>query len=342
MAFCHQCGAPVTPTAFCPKCGAERRHPPEASSPAANSPVPAAEAPAARRVEKDVVASPAVPAPQGDTVALGKPSRPDRHLRVVAAVVVGVLVVLGAVLLNGHVGGSGHQNHQALAAPSPVGPSSLSTPSSVSSDNTSTPPTASAPAAAAPAHADYPASLLAMDETGVLPIYGGPSLTAFDRSGSGRAFQKVTVICTGYGDAYKALGASSRLWDYTSVGWLSDQVVQTGLSVPAAPACEGNVASPTPSTQMPSKTLGPFPVVSDGPLSVRTQPDLGSTALREIQSGDLVLRSCSTPMATKVVPPSHLASAGGNAYWDRLQSDGGWIPDSYLDTGTGGATAPRC
>jgi len=150
MAFCHQCGAPVTPTAFCPKCGAERRHPPEASSPAANSPVPAAETPAARRVEKDLVASPAVPAPQGETVVLGKPSQPDRHLRVVAAVVVVVLVVLGAVLLNGHVGGSGHQNHQALAALSPVGPSSLATPSSVSSDNTSTRPTASAPAVAAP------------------------------------------------------------------------------------------------------------------------------------------------------------------------------------------------
>ncbi len=93
---------------------------------------------------------------------------------------------------------------------------------------------------------------------------------------------------------------------------------------------------------MPSKTLGPFPVVADGPLSVHTQPDMGSPALREIDSGELVLRSCSTPTATRVAPPSHLSSAGGNAYWDRLQSGGGWIPDSYVDTGTGGAAAPRC
>jgi hypothetical protein len=111
--------------------------------------------------------------------------------------------------------------------------------------------------------------------------------------------------------------------------------------VPAAPACEGNVTSPTPSSQMPSKTLGPFPVVADGPLSVRSQPNSGSTAVREIHNGDLVLRSCSTPTSARVVPPTHLTSAGGNAYWDRLQG-GGWVPDSNVDSGTGGDAAPRC
>ncbi len=341
MAYCHQCGVAVTATAFCPKCGAARRQPPDAAIRPAELPATVTQTPATRQVEHDLVTSPGVPVAPADTLAAPKPSRPHRHLRVLAAGAVGVLVlvVLAGVLLNRHVGGKANQSHNAVAGASPSSPS---TPSSPSSNDISTTPTAAAPAPAAPTHSGYPASLLAMDETGALPIYGGPSSSAFDHTGTGRALQKVTVTCTGYGDPFTALGASSRLWDYINVGWLSDQVVQTGLSVPAVPACEGNVTSPTPSTQMPSKTLGPFPVVADGPLSVHTQPDMGSPALREIHSGDLVLRSCSTPTATRVAPPSHLASAGGNAYWDRLQSGGGWIPDSYVDTGTGGAAAPRC
>ncbi len=58
MAYCHQCGAAVTPTNLCPKCGAARRQPHDDAAGSADSTAPEPQAPATPEVVDPTIASP--------------------------------------------------------------------------------------------------------------------------------------------------------------------------------------------------------------------------------------------------------------------------------------------
>jgi hypothetical protein len=84
-----------------------------------------------------------------------------------------------------------------------------------------------------------------------------------------------------------------------------------------------------------------FPV--GGEVAVTVAPRSGATSLGTLDKGDYVRLRCSRE-ASYVSPPAALASAGGNNSWNKARTrfGVGWIPDSYVDSGTHGSAASAC
>jgi hypothetical protein len=229
----------------------------------------------------------------------------------------------------------------ATAGPASTTATRTATPTPVSKAGSAPGPITSA--AQPPVSKGTPAVLIAQDGSQDLAAYAGPSNRAFDALTSAFAGQSVTVLCTAYGEAVKANGGTGRLWDYTSEGWFSDQVVQTGQSAGVQPGCLGDTAHPTVGVMPPDRNHGPFAVISDDQVVVRASPDTASRAITRFGSGSLVLVRCSRATGTRVAPPTRLAYAGGNDHWDRIDSPAsGWIPDSFVISSTVGSAASAC
>jgi len=196
-----------------------------------------------------------------------------------------------------------------------------------------------------PQQAGYLASLLLLDGTGT--VYAGPSSSAYDRVRAGRADQQVTVLCVSYGDRFWALGSNGRRWDFTSLGWLPDRLVRADGAGLASVSCRGNSMSPARSAERgaapSSPSLGPCAVLADGQLAVRSGPAEGDVAVGVLRSGDLVHLVCAQRLGATVAPPSRLGSTGGNDQWDRIDTPvAGWVPDSYVASGSNGSSASAC
>jgi serine/threonine protein kinase len=217
--------------------------------------------------------------------------------------------------------------------PSPLPASTFAAPA----PDVSTPP--SGPPTAVPASVPV---LAANGQTSV-QTWNGPSTTAavFGPRGTVTAGSRVAVICSAYGEPVALNGATARLWDYTTAGWLNDQLLQTNSPDPVVPGCLGNVRSPSAGSAPPRRDLGPFPIISDAGLAVRGAPAPSAAAVATLNDGDLVLLTCSVH-STFVPAPRRLAGAGSNDQWDRLASVPGWVPDSNVDSHTSGSAAPSC
>ena len=206
----------------------------------------------------------------------------------------------------------------------------------------------SAPAGTATDTAPQPAGtyrVLAPAGTSLVQLSGGPtrSSAAFGARGTVPAGSYLRLFCTAYGEPVTEQGGTSRLWDATDQGWISDQLLETGTAGPAATACTGSVRDPAPSTTSPTPTSGPFAVIADGSLPAGTGPSFSSPSGITLTDGDLVALDCSTRTGQQVPPPQRLTGAGGNDQWDRLSSPAsGWIPDSNVDSHTNGSAAPPC
>lgn len=182
-------------------------------------------------------------------------------------------------------------------------------------------------------------------DASAVQLTGGPSRSpqAFGVRGQVLAGTYLRLICTAYGEPVTEQGGTSRLWDATDQGWISDLLLETKQRGAAAPACAGNVHNPIPGGNDGAATSGPFAVIADGTLDIRSGPDASSSRTSSLVDGDLVLLYCSTRTGQPVPPPQRLSGAGGNDQWDRLQSPStGWIPDSNVDSHTNGSAAPSC
>ncbi len=339
MALCTQCGAPATSTRYCQSCGVERHQPENSSAPQISSqesaPVAAAQAaetwdPAQRYAQPGAAA--------------GR----RRRRRVAAGTAVALLAA--AALLGLHARSSGRPG-LVRAARTATRATPSAAPGVVSRSSSAPPALApgaqTAPPAGWPQQAGYLASLLPLDGTGTVPVYAGPSSSAFDRVGAGRADQQVTVLCVSYGDRFHALGSNGRRWDFTSLGWLPDRLVRADGAGLASVSCRGNSMSPARSTERgaapPSPLLGPFAVLADGQLAVRSGPAEGDVAVGVLRSGDLVTLVCAQRTGVTAAPPGRLASSGGNDQWDRIDTPvAGWVPDSYVASGSNGSSASAC
>jgi hypothetical protein len=177
--------------------------------------------------------------------------------------------------------------------------------------------------------------------SGAVPTYRGPAaLAAFGgRRGSVADGRSVTMYCAAYGQPVVARGTASRLWDYTSAGWVNDVYTHTGTTAPVVPACVGNIASPRLGYAKPTAAAGPFAVVTSGPgLAVRLAARPNAPAVAVLRTGDLVSLSCFVRSVT-VAPPRGLSASSDN--WDRIGS-GRWIPDAYLYSASTTSVAPAC
>jgi hypothetical protein len=144
-----------------------------------------------------------------------------------------------------------------------------------------------------------------------------------------KAGQGVYIQCQDWGMA----AGGSTLWDYTAANWwIPDAYLTTGYSgrIPGVPLCSdlGIDGSPT--------GVG----FSAGPFKASTAIDgRGSMDPNDRVKTDAYLAGASLYVKCQ----DYGLSAGGSTLWI-YTTDGYWVPDAYVSTGTSGmiAGAPRC
>ncbi|MEV0272118.1 NlpC/P60 family protein [Hamadaea sp. NPDC050747] len=125
----------------------------------------------------------------------------------------------------------------------------------------------------------------------------------------------------------------SNIWDKTVDNlWVADHYLKTGFDTftPGVPKCAGTpVASPSPTAAATGGTG--FPAKVD--LAGRKAKSTSSTEVKTYAAGSKV----------RVVCQAYGAYAYGSYIWDKT-SDGLWVADYYLKTGTDGflSDMPRC
>jgi hypothetical protein len=265
--------------------------------------------------------------PASDPSGGGRRTGPRRGPAVLAAAVIAAAIVVGGTALGisllGHDDKGGGRGGGATAGPP-------RTPGASSPAATGTPAVSGISAPVVPAGA-------------AVATWLGPSTSpsTYGRRGSVTGGTRVTVICTLYAQEVAAVDGRSRLWDYTSAGWLNDQYVDTRSPSAVAPACAGNVYAPRVGTGAPRRDTGPFPVVDDGGgVTVRARPGGRQPALRTLRDGDVVDTVCYQD-GDLVPPPTRVAGAHGSSQWDRL-AGGGWVPDANVNSSTSTSAAPPC
>lgn len=228
MAFCTECGATLAAARFCRACGAERR-----------SPLPPI--PVQQTVDSGVRSVDAA------TPGLAATGSRRRAWRAALAAVLVLLVVAVSVWISGLRDGPSNLT--------PAAGSDARTPEVPSAPGGSPPTTDATPAPTVSAGSI--AQVLAQDGNPNLITYGGPSTTVFEPRGAAHAGDALTVLCSDYGQSVRANGGASQLWDFTSLGWLSDQVVRTGAAGAAVPACQGTPRTPQSARKPQTTTSAP-------------------------------------------------------------------------------------
>jgi cell wall-associated NlpC family hydrolase len=130
----------------------------------------------------------------------------------------------------------------------------------------------------------------------------------------------ITITCQAIGE--NAYG--SNIWDKTSDGlWVTDFYLKTGFDsfVPGMPRCADNTTG----------SNGSYLVETD--LDGRNSKTTTAAAVKEYPSGSSIKITCQ----------AYGAYAYGSYIWDKT-SDGLWITDFYVKTGTTGfiSNMPRC
>lgn len=156
----------------------------------------------------------------------------------------------------------------------------------------------------------------------------------------------VSIVCTVYGrPSTEYVGSGSRLWDYTSKGYVPDSALHPGGGNPVAPACTGTLAHTRAGSGPPSQHAGPYPLYSNG-ISVNVFDAPSSTAIpqRQLEDGTYVHLVCSS-QGSPVLGPTDIygASVGTSTSWNWIDSPvTGWVSDAFVDSASATAVAPRC
>ncbi|WP_052711025.1 serine/threonine-protein kinase [Pseudofrankia sp. DC12] len=191
------------------------------------------------------------------------------------------------------------------------------------------------PADAAPP----PRTTIVSSNGGPVTVYLGPTtLSLFGGArGTVPSGTPVDVYCGVYAQQVTAGDTTTRLWLYTSSGWVPAGYVESGTSAPTgAPACVGTVSRPQLGSSAPRPDTGPFPVtqtvsilqIVGGVVGALTSALLGADPVGQLLGGSLVVLRCQQ-------------TDGNNTVWDQLLS-GGWVQHSYIYSGTNGSPAPSC
>ncbi|WP_206442867.1 serine/threonine-protein kinase [Candidatus Protofrankia californiensis] len=219
----------------------------------------------------------------------------------------------------------------------PAGPSAPGTPSGAGT----TPTAAGRPTETGrPLGAGVPVTVYADTSGATVPTWRGPTTNpVFGRLGAVADGATVTLYCAVYGQSVTARNTTSRLWDYTSSGWINDTYTHTGTLNAVVPACVGNIGDPRLGTGEPRTDTGPFAVAAgnDG-LAVRSSAGADASVIATLRHGDLVRTVCWVH-STYVPPPPGLSTGSDN--WNRLSTDG-WIPDTNVYSATTASAAPAC
>lgn len=174
---------------------------------------------------------------------------------------------------------------------------------------------------------------------GPVTVYYGPTTLSLFGGASGTVASgtPVDVYCGVYAQQVTAGDTTTRLWVYTSSGWIPAGYIQSGTAPPSsAPACVGTVSRPQLGSSQPRSDTGPFPVtktvailqIVGGVVGALTNALLGADPVGQLVGGSLVMLRCQQ-------------TDGNNTVWDELVS-GGWIQHSYVYSGTNGSPAPSC
>ncbi len=230
----------------------------------------------------------------------------------------------------------------------------VSSPATTPAIQTAAPTKASRPPASAPARKP-PATGARVTVSGStdVPTWSGPNDdTSRDGSAVFRQVGRlapgsiVSIICTVYGrPSTEYVGSGSRLWDYTSKGYVPDSALHPGGGNPVAPGCTGTLAHTRAGSGPPSQHAGPYPLYNNSiPVNVFDAPSSTAIPQRQLEDGTYVHLVCSS-QGSPVLGPTDIygASVGTSTSWNWIDSPvTGWVSDAFVDSASATAVAPRC
>ena len=175
------------------------------------------------------------------------------------------------------------------------------------------------------------------------PVYAGPSTISY------RALPQVPVgtvlklVCSAFGQPVRsATSETENRWDYAEgFGWLNYRNVTGGAL--RVNGCKDAVSHPSEGSTPPDAT-GPYSTYMDESADpiVYLDHSMSSNAVAHLRVTSLVRIKC-TYVGGPVIPaPRALGSLASNNVWDYISSQHGWIPDSFVLTGSSTAVAPSC
>ncbi|WP_158276676.1 glucosaminidase domain-containing protein [Paraconexibacter algicola] len=145
---------------------------------------------------------------------------------------------------------------------------------------------------------------------------------------------RVAIRCQTSGPAVNGRFGRSRVWDQIAttakgIGYVSDSYVFTGSDDLVAPVCGRKVSTgATKPGRIATERL---------PLIVRRAPNLSAGEVTRLAPGTRVRISCQT------TGPAVAGTLGTSTLWNRITSPTtGFVPDSYVATGSDGRVAPPC
>jgi len=168
----------------------------------------------------------------------------------------------------------------------------------------------------------------------------------FHQIGSFAPGTTVSIICTVFGrPSTEYAGSQSRLWDYTSKGYVPDSALHPGGGNPVAPTCTGTLAHTQAGSGPPSQAAGPYPLYNNGiPVDVFDSPSTTANLQRQLQDGTYVHLVCSS-RGSPVLGPTDIygTSVGTSTNWNWIDSPlKGWVSDAFVDSASATAVAPKC
>jgi len=180
--------------------------------------------------------------------------------------------------------------------------------------------------------------VVSADDAPVTTYFGPTTLGLFGGArGTVPSGTPVQVYCGVYAQQVTVGNSTTRLWVYTSPGWVPAGYVESGSSAPGdAPSCLGTVSNPKLGSGPPRPDTGPFPLtqtvsvlqLAGGVVGMLTNALLAVDPVGQLVGGTFVVLRCQQ-------------ADGNNTVWDQLVS-GGWIQNSYVYSGTSGSPAPAC
>jgi serine/threonine protein kinase len=192
-----------------------------------------------------------------------------------------------------------------------------------------------------------------VSESAGVPTWTGPNddtsrdgSAVFHQVGSLAPGSIVSIICTVYGRPSTVYaGSQSRLWDYTSAGYVPDSALHAGGSSPASPTCVGTLAQTQAGSEPPSVESGPYPLYNNGnQVEVFDSPSTSANLQGQLQDGTYVHLVCSSP-GSPVLGPTDMygTPVGTSTNWNRIDAPViGWVSDAFVDSASATAVAPRC
>jgi Protein kinase domain len=210
--------------------------------------------------------------------------------------------------------------------------------------------------APAPAPARRPAvsgATVIVSESTAVPTWSGPNdytgtdgSAVFHQVGSLAPGSMVSIICTVYGrPSTEYAGSQSRLWDYTSSGYVPDSALHPGGGNPVAPTCTGTLANTLPGSGPPSQGAGPYPLYNNGSqVNVYDGPSRSANLQSQLDDGTYVHLVCSSSGESAKGPTDiYGTSVGASIHWDWIDSPvTGWVSDVFVDSASSAAVAPSC